>query len=70
LEASGDDKQVAFNSRGSVGQVTMQQDFAPVLENGGGLAAVKNFATAKGYLHFQYLNKTLGNGTGFWVNKP
>jgi hypothetical protein len=41
--------------------------YAPGLEASGGLGA---YITGKGYLDFTTANKTLGNGVGFWVNKP
>jgi len=44
--------------------------YSPALENFGGLAAVQNYATSKGYLHFQDFDKKLDLGIGFWVNKP
>jgi hypothetical protein len=39
--------------------------YSPSLDANGGLST---YITAKGYLGFD--TKTLGNGTGFWVNKP
>lgn len=39
--------------------------YAPSLEAGGTLS---NYIAGKGYLDFG--SKTLGNGTGFWVNQP
>ncbi|MBI3042494.1 MAG: hypothetical protein HYY78_06680, partial [Betaproteobacteria bacterium] len=44
--------------------------YSPLLEATGGLAAVKAYADGHGFLHFQDYNKTLGVGTGFWVNRP
>jgi hypothetical protein len=44
--------------------------YSPLLEASGGLAAVKAYADGKSYLHFQDYGKTLGIGTGFWVNRP
>jgi cyclophilin family peptidyl-prolyl cis-trans isomerase len=41
--------------------------YAPALEANNGLAA---YIASKGYLDFTQHNKTLGNGTGFWVNRP
>jgi pimeloyl-ACP methyl ester carboxylesterase len=41
--------------------------YAPSLEASGGLG---NYITGKGYLDFGQHGKTLGNGTGFWVNRP
>lgn len=41
--------------------------YAPSLEASGGLTA---YITGKGYLDFAQNTKTLGNGTGFWVNWP
>ncbi len=41
--------------------------YAPSLESSGGLAA---YITSKGYLDFTAHGKTLGQGVGFWVNKP
>jgi YD repeat-containing protein len=41
--------------------------YAPSLDASGGLST---YITSKGYLDFTANNKTLGNGTGFWVNKP
>ena len=40
--------------------------YAPSLEASGGLA---NYISGKGYLDFTSSNKTLGQGTGFWVNR-
>jgi hypothetical protein len=37
------------------------------LEASGGLGA---YTSGKGYLDFNATGKTLGNGVGFWVNKP
>jgi hypothetical protein len=44
--------------------------YSPLPEASGGLPAVKAYADSHNYLHFQDYNKTLGIGTGFWVNKP
>ncbi|MBI3042930.1 MAG: hypothetical protein HYY78_08910 [Betaproteobacteria bacterium] len=44
--------------------------YSPLLEASGGLPAVKAYADSHFYRHFQDYNKTLGIGTGFWVNKP
>jgi hypothetical protein len=41
--------------------------YSPLLDSNGGLA---NYIASKGYLDFTQQGKTLGNGTGFWVNKP
>jgi hypothetical protein len=41
--------------------------YAPSLESSNGLAS---YITSKSYLDFTSHNKKLGNGTGFWVNKP
>jgi hypothetical protein len=41
--------------------------YAPSLEANGGLV---NYITGKGYLDFTQGGKTLGVGTGFWVNRP
>jgi hypothetical protein len=41
--------------------------YAPTLEASGGLAG---YITGKGYLDFMQRAKTLGNGVGFWVNRP
>ena len=41
--------------------------FAPSLEANGGLGT---YISNKGYLDFTANSKTLGFGTGFWVNKP
>ena len=43
--------------------------YSPLLESSGGLPAVKAYANSHNYLHFQDFGKTLGIGTGFWVNK-
>ncbi len=42
--------------------------YAPSLEAQGG-TALTDYITAKGYLDFSVMNKTLGPGMGFWVNK-
>jgi hypothetical protein len=41
--------------------------YAPTLESSGDLAA---YIAGKGYLDFVQSGKTLGNGVGFWVNRP
>jgi len=41
--------------------------YAPSLEANGGLG---DYTAGKGYLDFGATGKTLGNGVGFWVNKP
>lgn len=41
--------------------------YAPSLDASGGLAA---YIASKGYLDFATANKMLGQGVGFWVNKP
>ena len=41
--------------------------YAPILDASGGLAG---YIADKGYLDFTLHSKTLGKGTGFWVNKP
>lgn len=41
--------------------------YAPSLEATGGLV---NYIAGKGYLNFTQHSKTLGGGTGFWVNRP
>ena len=43
--------------------------YAPSLEAQGG-TALADYIASKGYLDFTQRNKTLGNGTGFWVNNP
>ena len=43
--------------------------YAPSLEAQGG-TALADYITGKGYLDFTANNKTLGQGVGFWVNKP
>ena len=40
--------------------------YAPSLDTSGGLAG---YISAKGYLDFGVIGKTLGIGTGFWVNR-
>ena len=40
--------------------------YAPSLEKNGGLT---HYITTNGYLNFAQKGKTLGWGTGFWVNK-
>lgn len=42
--------------------------YAPSLEAQGG-SALSNYIAGKGYLDFTPANKTLGKGTGFWVNR-
>ena len=41
--------------------------YASSLDAGGGLV---NYAASHGYLDFTASGKSLGNGTGFWVNRP
>ena len=41
--------------------------YAPTLDASGGLSS---YITGKGYLDFSTANKTLGQGVGFWVNRP
>ncbi|MDD5029945.1 MAG: hypothetical protein PHH58_10665 [Rhodoferax sp.] len=41
--------------------------FSPTMEANGTLGA---YAVGKGYLDFGTSGKTLGNGVGFWVNRP
>jgi hypothetical protein len=41
--------------------------YAPSLDANGGLST---YIASKGYLDFTANSKTLGPGTGFWVNKP
>lgn len=43
--------------------------YAPSLEAQGG-TALSGYIASKGYLDFSTNNKTLGNGIGFWVNRP
>jgi hypothetical protein len=43
--------------------------YAPVLE-AQGPTKNKEYTDLKGYLDFATTNKKLGNGTGFWVNRP
>jgi hypothetical protein len=43
--------------------------YAPNLE-GQGSSALFDYTASKGYLDFTATGKTLGAGTGFWVNKP
>ena len=43
--------------------------YAPSLAAQGG-TALSDYITANGYLDFASVNKTLGPGVGFWVNKP
>jgi hypothetical protein len=42
--------------------------YAPSLEAQGG-TALSDYIATKGYIDFTQANKTLGNGTGFWVNR-
>jgi hypothetical protein len=42
--------------------------YAPSLEAQGG-TALSDYIAGKGYLDFTAASKTLGNGTGFWVNR-
>lgn len=44
--------------------------YSPLLEASGGLQAVKDYAIGHSFLHFQDYSKTIGIGTGFWVNRP
>ena len=43
--------------------------YAPSLDGKGGSALV-DFIARQGYLDFGRVGKTLGDGTGFWVNRP
>jgi hypothetical protein len=43
--------------------------YAPSLAGQGGTVLI-DYATAKGYVDFTASSKSLGNGIGFWVNKP
>jgi hypothetical protein len=43
--------------------------YAPGIEAQGG-TALSDYIAAKHYLDFTALNKYLGGGMGFWVNKP
>ena len=43
--------------------------YAPSLEAQGG-TALTDYITSKAYLDFTQHSKKLGNGLGFWVNKP
>jgi hypothetical protein len=43
--------------------------YAPSLDAKGG-TVLSDYITSKSYLDFTSANKTLGNGTGFWVNRP
>jgi hypothetical protein len=43
--------------------------YAPNLEGQGG-SVLFDYTYTKGYLDFTTTGKTLGNGVGFWVNKP
>jgi len=42
--------------------------YAPLLEEQG-VTALSGYIASKGYLEFGSNNKTLGNATGFWVNR-
>ena len=42
--------------------------YAPSLETQGG-TALSDYTSSKGYLDFTQRSKTLGSGTGFWVNR-
>lgn len=42
--------------------------YAPALELSGGLAAVKAFTDASGFLDFATENRQLGHGTAFWIH--
>jgi len=44
--------------------------YAPSLHASGGMAAVKDYASAKGYLNFSDPSKRIEVGSGFWVNRP
>ena len=44
--------------------------YAPQLEASGGLAAVKSYTDSHYLLHFEDQGRTLGPGTGFWVQRP
>jgi hypothetical protein len=43
--------------------------YSPVLEMSGGLAAVKAYADARAFRHFQDYGRLLGPGSGFWLLK-
>jgi hypothetical protein len=43
--------------------------YAPSLEAQGG-TVLTDYIASKGYRHFSQHNKMLGNGAGFWVNRP
>ena len=43
--------------------------YSPSLEAQGG-TVLSDYITSKGYLNFTNANKTLGQGVGFWANKP
>jgi hypothetical protein len=43
--------------------------YSPTLESQAG-TALTDYTASMGYLDFSKDNKTLGNGTGFWVNRP
>jgi hypothetical protein len=43
--------------------------YSPALESQGG-TALMDYTTSMGYLYFSKDNMTLGNGAGFWVNRP
>jgi hypothetical protein len=43
--------------------------YAPSLEAQGG-TALTEYISSHGYSDFTSANKTLGDGVGFWVNKP
>ncbi|MFM9967939.1 MAG: M23 family metallopeptidase [Burkholderiales bacterium] len=43
--------------------------YAPTLEAQGG-GALNNYIASRGYLDFTTAGKTLGNGVGFWLNRP
>ena len=43
--------------------------YAPSLDTQGG-TVLSDYITTHGYLDFASVNKTLGPGVGFWVNKP
>lgn len=56
-------------------QVASGHDFSVGLSSdgrvyvGGGGTALTDYIASKNYLDFTQRNKTLGNGTGFWVNR-
>ena len=44
--------------------------YAPSLQASGGMTAVKDYASGKGYLDFSDPSKRIEVGSGFWVNRP